>query len=143
MARVATATLPTPISDPLVEPPTPPKLKALYTALVNTAAFACICELDNSETFQLKLSSEKTTPASDALADLDNIPSKYRDFSNVFSKTKANTLAKHWHYDLKIDLEEGSKPLLQLFALCKAPVILIPEKFHTLQMQLLAQFSIK
>jgi hypothetical protein len=109
---VETATSPNPISAPLVEPPTPQNLKAPYIALVNAVAFAHICKLDDSETFQLRISSNKTTPISIAPNEMDSILPKYYNFADVFTKTKAETLAEHQPYDLKIDLEEGSEPLL-------------------------------
>src|SRR5260221_99706 len=34
----------------------------------------------------------------------------YHDTHNMFSGKKANVLAQHQPYDLKIDLEEGAKP---------------------------------
>jgi len=40
--------------------------------------------------------------------DLSNIPFKYHEFADVFSKTKAETLSPHHPYDLKINLEEGT-----------------------------------
>ncbi|KIK13227.1 hypothetical protein PISMIDRAFT_18137 [Pisolithus microcarpus 441] len=36
----------------------------------------------------------------------------YHDFADVFSKAKASTLAPYWEFDLKIELEEGTTPLL-------------------------------
>ena len=42
--------------------------------------------------------------------DLSNIPEEYCDFADVFSKTKADTLAPHHPYNLKINLEEGTSP---------------------------------
>jgi len=42
--------------------------------------------------------------------DLSCILEEYHEFADVFSKAKANTLALHWPYDLKINLEEGSNP---------------------------------
>jgi len=42
--------------------------------------------------------------------DLSNVPSKYHEFADVFSKTKAEILAPHRPYDLKINLEEGAQP---------------------------------
>jgi len=42
--------------------------------------------------------------------DLSNVPSKYHEFANAFSKTKAETLPLHRPYDLKINLEEGAQP---------------------------------
>jgi len=44
--------------------------------------------------------------------DLSNIPSKYHKFANFFSKTKAKVLAPHCSYDLQINLEEGTQPLV-------------------------------
>ena len=40
------------------------------------------------------------------------VPAAYHDFADVFSKAKATTLAAHRKYDLRIDLEEGTSPLL-------------------------------
>jgi len=45
-------------------------------------------------------------------ADLSNIPSEYHEFANIFSKTKAEVLASHCSYNLKINLEEGAQPLV-------------------------------
>ena len=44
--------------------------------------------------------------------DLFNVPSKYHEFANVFSKTKAEVLSPHCPYDLKINLEKGTQPLV-------------------------------
>jgi len=41
---------------------------------------------------------------------LSNVPSKYHEFANVFSQTKAETLPSHCLCDLKINLEEGAQP---------------------------------
>jgi len=41
---------------------------------------------------------------------LSNVPSKYHEFTNVFSKTKAEVLISHCSYDLQINLEEGAQP---------------------------------
>ena len=41
-----------------------------------------------------------------------HVPKVYHDFADVFSKTRANTLAPHRPYDLKINLEEGTSPPL-------------------------------
>jgi len=43
---------------------------------------------------------------------LSNVSSEYHEFANVFSKTKAEVLASHCPYDLKINLEEGTQPLV-------------------------------
>jgi len=44
--------------------------------------------------------------------DLSNVSSKYHEFADVFSKTKAKVLAPHHPYDLKINLKEGAQPLV-------------------------------
>src|SRR5258708_34665447 len=41
---------------------------------------------------------------------LSRVPQEYHEFHDVFSGEKANALAPHWQYDLKINLEEGTKP---------------------------------
>src|SRR6266481_4108433 len=40
---------------------------------------------------------------------LSGVPQEYHEFCNVFSGEKANALAPHQPYDLKINLEEGTK----------------------------------
>jgi hypothetical protein len=46
----------------------------------------------------------------DTKADLNGVPEEYHDFADVFSKSKADTLAPHRPIDLKIELEEGVQP---------------------------------
>ena len=41
-------------------------------------------------------------------SDLSNVLPEYHKFANVFSKTKAEVLAPHYSYNLKINLEEGA-----------------------------------
>jgi hypothetical protein len=38
------------------------------------------------------------------------LPKEYQDYADVFSEKRSNVLAPHRPYDLKIDLEEGTKP---------------------------------
>jgi len=47
--------------------------------------------------------------------DLFNIPSKYHEFANVFSKTKAEVLTPHCSYDFQINLKEGTQPSVGFF----------------------------
>jgi hypothetical protein len=42
--------------------------------------------------------------------DLKDLLKEYHDFADVFSKSKADTLAPHRPYDLKIQLEDGVSP---------------------------------
>jgi len=44
--------------------------------------------------------------------DLFSIPEEYHEYTDVFSKSKAETLAPHHPYDLRIDLEKDSHPLV-------------------------------
>jgi len=65
--------------------------------------------------FQLYLHSLDIQANSTQLAeasDLSNIPSKYYKLTNVFSKTKAEVFAPHHPYNLQINLEESSQPLV-------------------------------
>ena len=41
---------------------------------------------------------------------LTGVPPEYHDYVDVFSKKKADTLAPHWPFNLKIELEEGTEP---------------------------------
>ena len=54
--------------------------------------------------------SANSASVSDEAPDLSHIPKEYHDFADVFNKAKADTLAPHRPYDLKIDLEEGFAP---------------------------------
>jgi len=47
---------------------------------------------------------------SDDVPDLSQVPAEYHDFADVFSKSKAFTLALHRPYDLKIEILEGTAP---------------------------------
>src|SRR5258708_3909039 len=84
-----------------------------------------ICQEAGSETFLLSPSSVQRTPnpfhtSLDRLEakatltaqpedTLSRVPQEYHEFRNVFSGEKANALAPHRLYDLKINLEEGAK----------------------------------
>jgi len=46
--------------------------------------------------------------------DLSNVPPEYYEFADVFNKTKAEVLSPHYLYNLKINLEEGAQPLVDL-----------------------------
>jgi len=70
-------------------------------------------KLPGSHNFELYLCSLDIQANSAKLAeasDLSNIPSKYHEFTDVFSKTKAEVFAPYHPYNLKINLEEGAQP---------------------------------
>ena len=95
-----------PISSETPSPLTP--LVAPKVSFINAAAFACLSKMDNTQVYQLFLS-DKPTP-DDAPVNMTGVPLDYHDFTDVFSKTRACTLAQHRPYDLKIKLEEGTSP---------------------------------
>ena len=82
--------------------------------MINASAFVRACKLPGAQTFRIHLSdtsvSTKTASISEKTPDLSLIPEEYHDFADVFSETKANKLAPHRPYDLKIELDEGAMP---------------------------------
>ena len=68
--------------------------------------------MDGSVTFQLNITPSNVKGCTANLdpesVDMENIPEAYWDFSNVFSKAKADTLATHQPYNLKLVLEDGA-----------------------------------
>src|SRR5271168_5583717 len=97
------------VPDPLKPFTVPPRV-----ALIGAAAFALASRQPGAQCFKIHLSdlsvSGKSASISDETPDLSHIPEEYHDFADILSKTKADTLAPHRLYDLKIDLEEGSSP---------------------------------
>jgi len=72
-------------------------------------------KLPNSSNFELYLHSLEIQANFTKLvevSDLSNVHSEYHEFANIFSKTKAKVLAPYHPYDLKINLEEGTQPLV-------------------------------
>jgi hypothetical protein len=91
----------------------PPKLEKPWVAFLDAATFMQTCTLDGSRCFLLNLTPEPLARAALASADpvdLKDLPKEYHDFADVFSKSKAGTLAPHKPYDLKIQLEDGVSP---------------------------------
>ena len=84
-------------------------------AIIGAAAFLHASKLPGSHNFELCLRFSDIQANSAKLVetpDLSNVPSEYHEFANVFSKTKAEILPPHHPYDLKINLEEGTQPLV-------------------------------
>ena len=78
--------------------------------MIDAATFARLSKLEDTETFQLLVSSDKLDDSNGSPIDLTDVPSEYHNFSDVFDKARASTLAPHRPYDLKLDLEEGTSP---------------------------------
>ena len=68
------------------------------------------------QTFHIHLSdisiSANSASISEEAPDLSNVPEEYHDFADIFSKAKADKLALHQPYDVKINLEEGTSLLI-------------------------------
>src|SRR5260221_11573668 len=60
---------------------------------------------------------------------LSGVPQEYHKFHDVFSGEKANVLAPHQLYDLKINLEEGTKPFHRPIYLLLPPELTALRKF--------------
>ena len=83
--------------------------------IIGAAAFLHASKLLGSHNFELCFHSPDIQANSIKLAeapDLSNVPFKYHEFTNIFSKTKAEVLTPHHPYDLKINLEEGAQSLV-------------------------------
>jgi len=83
--------------------------------IIGATAFLYTLKLPDSSNFELYLCSSDIQANSAKLvkaSDLSNVPSEYHEFTDVFSKTKAEVLAPHYPYNLKINLEEGAQPLV-------------------------------
>src|SRR5258708_7673337 len=60
---------------------------------------------------------------------LSRVPQEYHEFCDVFSGEKANALAPHWLYNLKINLEEGMKPFHRLIYSLLPPELTVLREF--------------
>jgi len=95
---------------PSETPPSNPKRP--HIAIISAPALLRASRLSNSKTFSLQFRSTlqaKSTTISKKI-DLFAIPEEYHEYTDVFSKSKAETLAPHCPYDLRIDLEKDSHP---------------------------------
>ena len=84
-------------------------------AIIGAAAFLCASKLPDSNNFKLYFHSSDIQANSAKLAEtpnLSNVPSKYYKFADIFRKIKAETLPFHHPYNLKINLEEDTQPLV-------------------------------
>jgi len=80
--------------------------------IISAPALLWALQLSGLKIFALQFSSTvqaKSTTISKKI-DLSSIPGEYHKYADVFSKSKAETLAPHCPYDLQIDLEKDSHP---------------------------------
>src|SRR6201996_6108097 len=115
--RLDTSILTSPVVSPAggptqEKPPTSDPVP--HISLINAVAFARALRSPDVQSFCLSISDPaftgKSASISTADPDLSHIPEEYHDYADVFSKGKADTLAPHRPYDLKIDLEDGASP---------------------------------
>ena len=89
------------------DPPTPTPLVTPHIALVT---FAHISKLDDMQTFQLFISPRDKTISDPTPVNMGSVPKEYHKFSDIFNKTRADTLRPHKPYTLKIELKNGAVP---------------------------------
>jgi len=90
----------------------PSNPKQPHIAIISAPALLRASQLSSSKIFAIQFSSivqAKSTTISEKI-DLSSIPKEYHEYTDVFSKSKAETLAPHHPYDLQINLEEDSHP---------------------------------
>ena len=88
--------------------------KRPHIAIISAPALLQALCLSGSKTFSLQFCSTiqaKSTTVSEKI-DLSAIPEEYHEYADVFSKSKAKTLALHCPYDLRINLEKDSHSLV-------------------------------
>ena len=116
-----------PEDNPTPNTPTP----KVDISLVNAVSFLRACELPGTQQFTLNLKdiSARASSTSDSTPpDLSSVLEEYHDFADVFDKAKADMLASHRPYDLKINLEEGSTPPLgQMYSLSQTELVALRE----------------
>ena len=129
-----TLTPDSPVNPPILDSPIGPLNPAEpQIAFLVTVAFARVCKEEGTESFQIHISNTRSAsrqPAktSDTPVDLSSVSLEYHNYTNVFSKSKANTLPPHRPYDLKINLKEGtSLPLGLIYSLSPAELAALCE----------------
>ena len=63
----------------------------------------CLSDVDVHACLALATSNKPYNP-------LKGVSEEYHNFTDVFSKSRAQVLSEHWPYNLKIELEEGTVP---------------------------------
>jgi len=96
--------------------------KQPHITIINVPALLQASCLSGLTTFFLQFHSTiqaKSTTTSKKI-DLSSIPEEYHKYADVFSKSKAETLAPHCPYDLQIDLKKDSYPPIEtIYSLSK------------------------
>ena len=77
--------------------------------------------------FQVSLSNpslcRQSASTASAKPDMSSIPEEYHEYTDIFSKDRADTLPNHCLYNLKIDLEDSVEPpLSRMYSLLQTKV---------------------
>jgi len=114
-----------PVENPLqfiLSETLPSNPKRPHIVIISAPALLRASRLSGSKTFSLQFCftiQAKSTTISEEI-DLSAIPEEYHEYADVFSKSKAETLAPHRPYDLRIDLEKDSHSLVRtIYSLSK------------------------
>ena len=85
--------------------------------MINATAYMHTSKLPGSISFQLSITPDGALAqaAQEIPVDLSSVPKDYHEFTDVFSKGKADVLPPHHPYHLKINLEEGTLPPNQMY----------------------------
>ena len=102
----------TAVDAPNLHPPKyPHEFAPSPVSFINAAAFSLLCKRSDTWTYRLDISAPEVSARS--ISEGTNkppIPEVYSDFTDVFSKAKAGSLAPHQPYDLKIVTPNGVVP---------------------------------
>ena len=95
--------------------PKPPKYPHEFApppvSFINAAVFSLLCKRSDTRTYHLDISAPEVSARSASEGtDKPPIPEVYSDFTDIFSKAKAGSLAPHRPYDLKIVTPDGVVP---------------------------------
>ena len=90
--------------------------------MINAAAYMHASKLPGSISFQLSITPDGALAwaSHEFPVDLSSVPKDYHEFTDVFSKGKADAFPPHRPYDLKIDLEEGTPPPNRMYSLSQS-----------------------
>jgi len=105
---------------PSETPPSNPKRP--HIAIISAPALLRALRLSGSKTFSLQFRStiQANSTTISKKIDLSAILEEYHEYADVFSKSKAETLAPHRPYNLQIDLEKDShSPVGTIYSLSK------------------------
>jgi len=102
-------------------------------SLIGAAAYARACRSRGSLAFQLAIRNlvtvcSRSTDLVEPEMDSGQVPTKYRDFANVFSKQRAKQLPPHRPHDLTILIEdETTPPLGPIYSLSPTELLTLQE----------------